>query len=310
MFLGVPAYAGKVLIVRKPSKHFLEVKNAITQELEGHTIIDFILEKNASYAAFKSMILVKRPDLMVLMDNTAVKMGIDLGKEDDPFLRSVPSVATMALNLNKLLKNNKKIAGVAYEVPGFTVITQFRQILTKPIKKVLVMYRKSEFADTIKDLKFRLGREKIELIALNAEAGGKNIESINQYLNDNISTKVGRNKIDAVLVLSDNIMLNKKSFGNIWLQKAKTIGIPFLCGIDRFVSREIDFCTYGASPNHVSLGEQVSELVLAVLEDGESPEDLGVEKIISVVKKLNLDKVMKLNLGLNNMNLYGYSIAM
>lgn len=308
--MGVPAYAGTVLIVRKPSKHFAVVRKSIAAELEGHTIIDYILDKDSAYAGFKSMILVKKPDLMVLMDNAAVKMGLALGKEEDQFLRSIPAVATMALNLNKLLKNNKRIAGIAYEVPGFTVITQFRQILAKPIKKVLVMYRKSEFTDTIKDLKFRLSREKIDLIALNAEAKGKDLESINQFLEDNIKTRVSRNKIDAVLVLSDNILLNTKSFGNIWLKKAKTIGIPFLCGIDRFVSREIDFCTYGASPNHESLGEQVAELILAILEDGETPEDLGVEKIISVVKKINLDKVMKLKLGLNNINLYGYSVAM
>ncbi|MCM8526156.1 MAG: hypothetical protein NE327_06540, partial [Lentisphaeraceae bacterium] len=53
---------------------------------------------------------------------------------------------------------------------------------------------------------------------------------------------------------------------------------------------DMQFCAYAASPNHRDLGSQVTEMIFAII-DGSTPEEIGVEYILSVEKTANMAKM-------------------
>ena len=79
------------------------------------------------------------------MDNKSVNFAMRFNNSSDDYARKLRGVATMGLNLKKVLAENKNIAGVAYEVPAYLIITQFRYLVKAPISTILTIYRASEF---------------------------------------------------------------------------------------------------------------------------------------------------------------------
>ena len=292
------ANAGSILVVRKNGPAFLEVKEGVAVEIDGdHTLVDYIISEKTKYEAFVKKVKQTNPDLMLLMDNQAVTYGIKYNQDKNKKTKLVPGVAAMGLNLKKYLSDIRGMSGITYEVPGLTLITRFRYIVNQPLKRILTFYRGSEFSDLIADTKAQLKREKIELLAMDVEKEGKDKKSIVKFLDENLKETVNGKKVDGVLVLNDNALLNPETFGPIWVARAREFKVPFLCGIENFALRKLDFCTYAASPNHKALGQQVAEQILTIIEDGE--EDVGVEYILSVVQTLNLERAMKIGLKVN-----------
>lgn len=295
--VSAEALAAKVLIVRQAANDFADVKTGIQNALgTAHTVADYVIDGDTKYDAFKSKVNEEKPDLLVVMDNKAVKFAQELNTEADPKLKNMRGIATMGLNLKKVLAGSKTIAGVAYEVPAFTVITQFRYIVKQPIKNVMVIYRKSQFEGTVSEAQAQLKREGVNLIALDAESKGTDPKDLVSFIDDNLKDEVDGTKVDAIWVLSDNALMNKETFAPFWVTRAREMKVPFLCGIEKFASKDLDFCSYSASPQHKDLGQQVSEMIFAVLEEGRKPADIGVDYILSVSKLLNAERLEKTGL--------------
>ncbi|WP_141736655.1 hypothetical protein [Oligoflexus tunisiensis] len=290
--------AATLMTVSFDSAEMRVVKETMARDLKNHHHIDLVIQKNSEYEQFLSAIQKHKPDFLALLDNKAVNFMRKLEKEQPEGFASIQGAATMALNLRNILQDSKRICGVHYEVPAFTIITRFRSLIQRPISTVLAPYRASEFDWMMGEARQQLQKEGIELIAVNVEANGRDPASINRLVEKTLSDEHGGRKIDAILVPADNVILNREAFANVWLRKARSLKVPFLCNIEKFTSKDFDFCTFAAWPDLVALGHQLAEQITEALENGSSVAELGVDYIIGVQETMNLNRARSLELPL------------
>ena len=293
--VAAAAQAGPILVVKRADPMFDQAFQVVAEGLRStHEVVAHDVVKKTSFEDFYSKVNSVKPEFMLLMDNGPVKHALTLSeKVGDPFA-GLKAVASFALNLRKQLMGHATIAGIAYEVPALTIMTQFRFLIGQPLKNVLAIYRKSEFEATVQEAREQLSAENINLIALDAESKGKGKEAVEGFLEDNLQEIVHGTRIDAVWVITDNALINQATLAGIWLKRAKTFKVPFLCGVEPFVARSLDFCTFAAAPNTIDLAEQMVEMTQSILEDGIAPSDLGVKYLVSVVKILDIVKAERL----------------
>lgn len=291
--------AEKLLIFRQGSVNFEEVVKSVKAEIDGELdIVDHVLSKDAKYSEFVTKTRAEKPDLLLLLDNKAVNFAKKFNQEKDDYAKNLKGVAAMGLNLRKELKDNKNICAVEYEVPAYTMITGFRYIVKQDIKNVLVFYRKSEQQGVIDNAQKLLSKEGINLKAMDAEEYGESDEQVNFFLQRNVMREMYHSDTDLVWVISDSVMLNNDNFAEVWVNAARKNKKPFIAGIKTFASPDMQFCGYSASPNHKDLGTQVAQMIFALL-DGSTPQEIGVEYILSVEKNVNLQKVSDNKLEVN-----------
>ncbi len=288
LFGNSQAMAERVLIVSENLPDMNEVKQSLQQKLRKHTIDDFILTQQTTYTQFLQHVQEQKPEALVLFDNKALELVRQLRSEKDPVLARIPAFATMALNLRESARDIPHVAGIIYEVPAFTILTQFRAISGMSLENVLVFYRKSRFEDTIREATLQLEREGIHLIALNVEEAGTSEEAVDKFIADHLERKWQQKDLQAVWILLDNIILARSNFKSIWLSKAKSLGIPFVCGMQPYVSNEIKLCAFASYPEYKDLGVQLGDQILDYFEEGKRPEDIGLEHIVSTRQALNV----------------------
>ncbi|HET9236520.1 MAG TPA: hypothetical protein VFO10_04690 [Oligoflexus sp.] len=297
-FLFAPILtAATVMTVSFDASEMRVVRETLARDLKKHKHVEFLIDKNSDYAQFIGALEKNRPDFVALLDNKAVNFMKRLEEEKKPEnLARIQAAATMALNLRNVLQGSTRICGIHYEVPAFTIITRFRSLMQRTITRVLAPYRASEFEWMISEARQQLQKEGIELIGVDVEANGREQEAINKLVETILSDEHAGRKIDAILVPTDNVILNKEAFTAIWLRKARSLKVPFLCNIEKFASKDFDFCTFAAYPDLVALGHQLAEQINEVLENGSSVKDLGVDYIIGVQEALNLSRARALDL--------------
>lgn len=123
---AVPAVLAtrKVLVARKDSPDFVEVFEGMRKKFSERIVVqDFVVGRELSYEAFKAKVKELAPDLLVLMDNDSVNHGVRYNAEE---ASKVKSLGLMGLNLKQVLKGNPHVAGIAYETPAYTLLTNFR----------------------------------------------------------------------------------------------------------------------------------------------------------------------------------------
>lgn len=288
----------KVMFVRKGTGAFDEVTASMRKELSGkYQLEDLVITRESEYEAVAGKITAAGPSLLVLMDNQALSFALRYNETRTDKKKKVRGVALMGLNLKSVLKGNPEIAGVAFESPAYTMVTQFRYLIQKPIKNVLVFYRKSLFQDTIDQATRNLAAEGVTLQAVDVEQAGKETPAVTAFLEERVAalTKPG-SPAEVVWVLLDSVLLGQKSFESVWLPVARGAKIPFITGTEELASRQMNFATFAITPNAQDLAHQAVQQVEAILSDGVAPGELGIEDVISVNKILNLHRARELGL--------------
>ena len=289
--------AATIVLARKDGPDFAVVREGIAAEVRGaHKLVDYFMTDATTYAEFAKAMREKQPDLVVLMDNIAVSHMIRFGREPDAFAKGLKAIATMSLNLKRVLEGQKQIAGIAYEVSAFAVISEFRYLVRVPVHRVAVFYRKSQYDIVIREAKDQLGRAGIELLPVDVEVEGKNAADVARFLEAELKENIQGSRVDAILVLSDNGLINEKTFGPVWLKSAKSFGVPLITNLSAFVSKDLDFCAFAVSPNLRDLGSQTAEMILSVVNDGESPGTIGVNYVLSAGSVADFDKLDRLGI--------------
>lgn len=287
-----------VLIVGSDSPAMQEVKRAVARDLGSHQVENFTLKADTSYDQLKAELLRRKPRAVLLLDNRSVQLMQKLHKEKDSYLSQLPASATMALNLKHILEGETKISGIEYEAPAFSILTQFRRLVDIKLSRVLVIYRPSQFQKVFQEAQIQLAREGVQLIGLNAEAEGDDATAIARFIDKNLKEDHANDKVDAFLVLTDNKLLNNETFGPLWVSRARNMKIPFLCGIENFVSEKLRFCTFAAYPDHNDLAHQASEQIMAMIDDGVSPAEIGVDYLVSVKMAIDASRLNSMGLKL------------
>lgn len=307
LLISLPSFGAshKILFLRKAGKGFDDVFEVMKKDLEPkYNLSDFVVSRSTSYGEIKDKLMSSAPDLAVCMDNQAIGYAIKYNAEQTDAKKRIKGVAIMGLNLKSALKGNPDIAGIAFESPAYTLLVQFRFIVKKPIKNVLVFYRKSLFQEAIDETTKQLLSEGIKLDPVNVEADGASKEAFEKFIGTNLKKFAGRaDQYDVVWVLLDSGILNQKLFQEFWLPAARESRIPFVSGAEELVSPNVDFATFAVTPNFGDLANQAVQQIESILVDHVAPKDLGVEELISVNKILNTNRAKALGLPLNEANL-------
>ncbi len=291
--LSVPSVSAapqkKILFITKAGKNFDEVREGMQKELKSrYAFGEFQVAKDTAYEEFRKKVDEEKADLHVLMDNQAVSFLSRYNQESKQGVVLKKGVAVLGLNLKAVLKGNKEIAGVAFETPAYSLITQFRYVSKKTLKNVLVLYRKSLFEDVIREASAQLKREGIALEAVNVESIGAATDTIAQVVDTTLRSRVTESaQVDAVWVLLDSALLTPAAFSSTWVPIARGSKIPFVTGVENLVSAQMNFALFGITPNLADLASQAAQQVEAIAGEGVSPGDLGCEEPIGVNKFLN-----------------------
>jgi len=295
--MGLPCviFSQTVLLLQRDHEKFYSMRDHIIEELENkYEIKDYVLRRDSSFEEFRRKVKTVKPDVMVLLDNQSVTYANSYNKLASN--GSINGVATMALNLHKVLKGNEDICGVAFEVPALTLVTEFKQLTGIQIRTVLTLYRKSEYQQLVEDAGRHLRMIGMNLLAVNVEEKGADSSTVEKFLTKNLESLVS--KADVVWVIADNVLLSPKWFAEIWLPIARKVTTPFICGIETLAHPKFDFCAFGASPNFGSIASLVADSIYSIIEGETDPKDLGVAYTAEMDISVNMEKFRKLKLSL------------
>jgi hypothetical protein len=278
----------KVLILSQEQEDFTKLSEYLTNEIhEGFDTKSVILPKATKYKDFEKTVNENTPDVLVVMDNQGVTLAKEYYSKNPK--KKFPSVALMGLNFKSVLKNDPHLCGIAYEVPVFSMLTQFRLAKgDRKLNKVLTFYRGSQFGDVIKEAQELVKMENIELVAVDVETSKKPLLDYFKYDGRKL---IESGQFDAVYVALDSVLLEKSIFLNFWLPAAKDTDVPFLIGADKFVNPSFDFAVFGMSPNLREMASQAAQMIesLASGDKCQRIEDLiGVNKFINEKKSKTL----------------------
>lgn len=212
-----------------------------------------------------------------------------------------PSVALMGLNLRKMLSGVKNMAGIVFETSVFSMISNLADFFDIKPKKVLVMYRKSEFEATIAAATEHLSRIGVTLDAQLIDEEDSGDEAIASQIRRKLAVlKDGADKPDAQWVMLDPKLLSPSFFTDVWLPAARGAHIPFVTGLNDLASKELDFATMVVTPDLKLLGHQASQMIQEILVAKSPPDKIGVEEIIGSETLVNTKRVNALGLKINN----------
>jgi hypothetical protein len=287
------ADAPTLLIFRKGSDNFADCTRAFGSAAADCRLIDAVMPEKMSYEQFSSKIREIKPRMLVLMDNQAVSYARRFNQEPDDYARKLRSVAAMGLNLPKILSGNRLISAVEYEVPAYTILTQWRHVSGIKLEKALVFYRGSQHREMIKEASEQLAKEGITLRAIDCEADGKSREQVIAAVRKLVPSEVAQGDVQAVWVLADSVILCKETFAGIWVKTARTSKIAFVSGIAEFSGQKAGFCAFSASPDHKALGSQMANLALDVMEND---DEAKVDHILAVVKTTDAARLKSLGI--------------
>ncbi|RYZ93143.1 MAG: hypothetical protein EOP06_01980 [Proteobacteria bacterium] len=291
-FTSADLFAAKLLIVRPKGADMDAVSTVVKGDLSSHEIQEVFFEKGDSEEKLNDAIKSFKPNALSIFDNKALSAALKVSGKGPGFPQTS---VTMALNVKKKVSGDKNMCGIAFEVPALTIVTKFRQATGGNIKNVLTFYRSGEFNELIVEAKNQLHKEGINLIAIDLEKEASSAESLNKIVKEKLSEKYEGTAIDAIIIPTDNIILNKDAFASIWIEKAKSLKVPFLCNVEKFTSKEFNFCSYAAYPDYEELGHQYSEQLTELLS-GTQSSDLSVDYIVSAKQTANYDKLKELGI--------------
>lgn len=311
MFASFATEPQKILFIHSSTETFRNVFEYMKKDLGKYTIHNYEFNPTTfTYKDFEAKVKEENANINILMDNKTVEFALKYNSEHTQLKEKMHAVALMSLNLRNILNNDPFISGIAFEIPGYTLFTQFRYILDKPLKNVIVFYRKSIFQSVIDSAKEQLAQENIILEPVDVEQNGKSPKDIDSFFEKNMQKYVNlNNHYDATWVMLDSGLLTPQLFTKYWVPIARESKVPFISSVENFVSEQMNFATFALTPNIQNLSNQAVQMVQNILEGNLSTNDAGVEEIISVNKILNMNRIKERNIKIKKENLSEINIV-
>ena len=223
----------------------------------------------------------KKPVALVLMNNPTVRLykKYQAAHADAQF---PPAVILMTSFLAQTRKGLKNSTGIIYEIPGVTSFVNLRSLLHQSVRRIGVIYRPG-FENFIADQAKLAEVEKFELIPIIVDP-----DNMRRSLTRALRKLLRGNQIDALWILNDNALLDKKLLQKGWLPALNKYRKPVVVGVGSLVSPNFSFGNFGVLPDHVALGVQAANIIFELADadwqlDSEELEfPLAVEKVLLV----------------------------
>ncbi|MGB7568631.1 MAG: hypothetical protein WBM07_12285 [Chitinivibrionales bacterium] len=225
---------------------------------------------------------------LILMDYKAINTALALQQYDSAF-KAMPKFVFMTLLADLTARGLSNTAGITFEVPLYTLVTNFRIISQKDFSRIGIFYR-SSFARSVEESKKLLEREQIRIsaVCVDCDQGKKpSIENTLRIMNDSLDKLVSDEKVEAFIIPADNIIVNSKSLAEFWNRKIKGKRIPVIATIDLLASEKFGTAVFAADPDLMQLGAQAANLIVEHFENNMPMEKIGFEPTISIKSTLN-----------------------
>jgi len=221
-----------------------------------------------------------QPQAVILMNNPTVglykKYQASLGADT----KHPPALMMMASFLRQTSSGVQNGTGINYEIAAITCFVSLRNILNQPIRRVGVIYR-DVFDDFIKEQKSMAAQEQIELVTRRLST--KNLKS---SLKRTVKELVNGDDVDAIWILNDNVLLNKKLLIKSWLPALKRNEKPVLVNVQSLVSPKFRFGSFAVLPDHTALGVQAANLLFELQENDWQVGEKSLEEPVAIEKVL------------------------
>jgi|GEM_PF-1556390 ABC-type uncharacterized transport system, periplasmic component len=226
---------------------------------------------------------------LILMDYKAINTAKALQQYDSTF-NALPKFVFMTLLADMTARGLSNAAGITFEVPFFTLVTNFRIISGKDFSRIGIFYRNS-FARSVEESRKLLERERIKICAVCVDCDQSKKPSIGntvRIMNDSLDKLVLEEKVEAFIIPADNLIVNSKSLSEFWNRKIKEKRIPAIAAIDLLASEKFGTAVFAADPDLVQLGAQAANQIVEHFENNMSMEKIGFEPTISIKSTVNV----------------------
>jgi hypothetical protein len=279
-----------ILVVRREGKDFEDALKGLMGELKNDfDFKDKIIDKKTEVAELKTEINSVKPQLTVLMDNSAIALYKKYQAELKEGDKIIPSVSIMGVFISDAIKDIKNACGISYEIPVVTSIVSLRSVLGTSMKKVGIIHR--EFLnDFLTKNKQFCKMEGIEII--NVALPNKS-DSYQKLLKAGLKTLFEEKNVDVLWIPNDNAFLKPEIIQGVWVPAVKKEKKPVVVGVEVLVKPQLNFGTFAVLPDHVSLGGQAAEMIYDIMDNDWQCEEGQVDPPLAVYKIINLQQAKK-----------------
>ena len=260
-----------------------ETFNGMLEELRGDfDLIPKMVSTETSPAALADIIHEEKPQAIVLMNNPTLRTFRQYQVIAPPAQKNIPAIAVLTSFLRETGRGIHNLTGVIYEVPLVTSLVNLRALVEQPIQKIGVLYRPI-FESFLLEQRKLCSNEGFQLIGVPVRGHDPS------EIRDSLRTLRKRIEVDAIWVLNDNQLLQRKHLLNGWLPALKGNRTPIVVNVRSLVSKEVSFGTFAVLPDHEALGNQAAQLIASIAnkdwvlsQPGKFEYPITVEKVLDL----------------------------
>jgi putative ABC transport system substrate-binding protein len=274
----LPRSGAQTILIAMPTLgDFVDVRRGLVTEVQKNFNVTTLAVSDKTTAAELGAVIERTsPACVVLMNNPTVALFRQY-KDSRGSNPVPPAVVVMTTFLERLRATLPHSTGIAYEVPGVTMVRNLRTIIAAPVHKVGVIYRPL-FKDFVEKQKGLAASEQIEFV------GAEVAKDINaEDLKAAIVALATKNKVDALWMVNDNGLIRDGRFlDESWRAALKEVKVPLIVGLSNLVDPIAPLGTLAVVPDHETMGLQAANLIFDVADDGWRVEDHAIELPLSV----------------------------
>jgi hypothetical protein len=271
-----------VLVFMPESTHTREAWATLKDELAtDFDVVTRVVSDHVDERFLAREIELARPSGLVLMGNLPMNLYLKYQRQQ-PAAAFPPAVVVMASFFDEQRPLFENTTGISYEIPGITTFVSLRSFVHRPVRRVGVLYRAlfSNYVGRQADL---ARVEQVELVPAEVSAAPGPYE-IRRIL-DRLTT---REKVDAIWVLNDNVLLEPELIAKGWLYVLHKNPVLVVVGVSSLVDTRLHFGSFAMLPDHAALGVQTANLIFKLAQGGWRAQSEPVELPFSVQTVVDL----------------------
>ena len=282
LLISTEAMATKILVLRSPVAAADDVIAGFNDETDGEFELQThtLNPESSSADEIGKLLSEAQPQALLLIDNISLRLYKEYQSSQPEGTAFPPAIALMAAFAQQSAEGLVNTTGIAYEVPAVTSMVNLRSILGKPIKKVIVLYRKG-FGDLIAKQRELAKRANIELVGIRVKT-----KRVHKRIRK--ALRRGMSAADARWVLNDSKLLSKKAIVKGWLPALAGNTKPVVVGVPSILKPELSFGSFGVLPDHFSLGTQAASMIFELADNDWKIDGASFGSPVSVEKVLNM----------------------
>jgi hypothetical protein len=280
-----------VLIITAKGNIFDQARNGLVNELRDDFSISAIeVDEKKSLVDIDLVFNYDKPKAVVLIGNNAIRLYRKYSFKYKDKTASVQTISILALDIKRAVSGIPNVNAIAYETPMVSALVSFRRVISIPLTRVGVLYREplEEFLE--EHTRF-CSRENIEIKGMKI---GNDPSTHQKEIADALRRLFKREKVDALWIANDDVLLKPDLLGNVWLPALEKKKIPCIVGVESLVSPELNFGTFAVIPDPVALGEQAAEIAFDLKLDNWEHVGVSIHSAFSTYSVLNLKKAKEI----------------